>query len=533
MSTQLFYIGVVGFALGIFTRTLIVYGLPEIICGLLLCLVFALIWRRKNNTFSAPTLLLCIVFLFCFLLASIRIELMSHFSTPSSLEAEVGKEVSVEGVIVREVDVRENTQNLTVEVGDTLLLVRTDPYSTFSYGDTVSVKGTLALPETFETEFGRTFNYPKYLAVRGVSYVISFAEVTVVESGSGHWFVAKLLAFKQQLIFAIEELIPSPHSGLAKGLLLGVKQGLGESLEEAFRKTGITHIVVLSGYNMMLVATFTSFFLAFIFPKRIELVFGSVFIVIFACMVGLGASVVRASLMALLVLLARGTGRTYDAIRALCLVGVAMLMFNPLLLLYDVGFQLSFMATLGIILVTPYVEHFVSWVPERFDVRNLLATTLAVQVFVTPLLLYQIGQFSVVAVLVNLLVLPMVPIAMLATFCGAALSFLSPTLALPFGYLAYGALAYIVFIARTFAELPLSSMTVPPFPFFVVLLTYGALIFVLYRYRYLVLSSKNETEQNTLRGWTIVEESTLTTKRTVSRSDTVPLVSKEIPIFFR
>lgn len=536
MNGFLLYIGCFGFAVGIFFRTLFAYGFPFIAWGLVVCFALALIWRRKSSTFSAPFLLLAIMFLFLFLLGSLRVEIASLLSPVSAFETVVGTTVSLEGVVVREPDVRERMQNLTVEVNGELLLVRADKYMDVSYGDKVSVEGKLEVPETFETDLGRTFNYPGLLEVRGIYYVISFADVSVLAQGEGNRVISTLLKFKHVFIERIETAIPHPYAGLAEGLLLGVKQRLGETLEDAFRTTGIMHIVVLSGYNMMLIITFTSFFLAFIFPQRVEIICGAVLIVAFACLVGLGASVLRASAMALLILLARATGRTYDVVRALALVGVCMLILNPLLLVYDVGFQLSFVATLGLILLSPHVSRYATFMPQIFGLREFLITTVAVQIFVTPILLYQIGSFSIVAVLVNVLVLPMVPVAMLFTFLTGLASFVHSSLALLLGYFAYVALAYIIFIAETFARIPLAEITVPAFPFYIVVLVYALLSFLIHKYASFlerVSTHQEGVETTSVSSWTIVEEAEIASETPESKPNSTTPASRDIPVFFR
>ncbi|MCB9810775.1 ComEC/Rec2 family competence protein, partial [Candidatus Nomurabacteria bacterium] len=252
-----------------------------------------------------------------------------------------------------------------------------------------------------------------------------FAEVEVVDHDKGNLVISKLLNFKSAFMDNLEKVIAEPAVGLGEGLLLGVKQALGDELEEAFRKTGIIHIVVLSGYNIMLVVAFVMLVLGYFLSRRWRTVFGILAIISFALLVGLSATVVRASIMASLLLIAQATGRIYLVLRALLVAGFIMLLFNPLLLVYDVGFQLSFMATLGLILLTPQLERLFTKIPNLAGARMFLTATIATQIAVLPLLLYQIGQFSVVSVLVNLLVLPMVPVAMLLTFITGMLGFVS------------------------------------------------------------------------------------------------------------
>jgi competence protein ComEC len=319
----------------------------------------------------------------------------------------------------------------------------------------------------------------------------------------------------------VEAVISEPEVGLGEGLLLGVQQALGEDIEEAFRATGVIHIVVLSGYNIMLVVTFVMYVLAFFIPFKYRLFFGSVTIVLFACMVGLSATVVRASIMAILALVAKSTGHTYAVVRALFVAGVLMLLYNPYLLVYDVGFQLSFIATLGLILVSPLVLQYVRFMPTFIHLREFLTATIATQIFVTPILLYQMGQFSVVAIVVNLLVLPMVPVSMLLTFFTGIVGFVSTSLSLPFAYLAYLSLTYILYVVQFFAQLPFASFVVPVFPFFIVVLWYMLYAYILWR-----LQSKEKVsslikasiEVQTVTGWMIVDEDTY--KKSLKRTTT-------------
>jgi len=239
------------------------------------------------------------------------------------------------------------------------------------------------------------------------------------------------------------------------------------------------HIVVLSGYNVMIVAEGVMRSLSFL-PRRMAAAAARAAIGVFVLAAGAGIASIRAGLMAGLALVARATGRTYDVIRALLLVGVVMLMHNPLLLAYDPGFQLSFVATLGLILGAPIFARALSFVRSGF-LRELLASTLAAQVAVLPLLLYQTGLFSLVSLPANVLVLPFVPLAM-ALSAGAGLAgMLVPAVAPVLGIPAHLLLMLIIAIAEISAALPLSSVSVPQFPFAIVVLAYTALAYAVWR----------------------------------------------------
>ncbi len=544
VSSFLLYAGCIGFAVGIFARSLLVFGMPEILWVAVVGIGVFGIWQKKAKLFFAPHALLLAVFLLLCALGSLRMDLSIRSEGNDTFETQLGTKVSLEGIVIREPDIRTNTQHLYVAVDDQTLLVTTDRYREISYGDKISFEGALALPESFQTDLGRTFNYPRYLQARDVRYTVSFASIRVTEHDQGNALIASLLRFKHAFMEQIELVIPQPHVGLAEGLLLGVKQALGDDVELSFRKTGIMHVVVLSGYNIMLVVLFITYMLALILPLRGRLIVCAVAIVLFALMVGLGATVLRASAMALLALVAQATGRTYAVFRALCLTGVAMLLWNPYLLVYDVGFQLSFIATVGLIVVSPLLQTYFNFMPTKFKLREFLTATIATQILVTPILLYHMGEFSVVAVVVNMLVLPIVPVAMLLTFITGVAGFVHTSLALPFAYMAYVSLAYILAVAERFAQLPFASIVVPAFPFYVVVISYIVLAYLLWKFFLWSphqkessreeVKTKTETESESVAGWTIIDEGELKATGMESLRDSMPATPKtETPIFFR
>ncbi len=404
--------------------------------------------------------------------------------------------MSLEGEIRREPEDRVNYTRLHVKTEHGLLLVMTPIGGDWRYGDKVLVTGLLQKPEEFETDLGRVFNYPGYLLAQGVSYQISFAEVERKE-GSESYAFAGLYDFKHHFMMSLERLIPEPQSGLGEGLLLGVKKALGEDLEQTFRHTGIIHIVVLSGYNVMIVVTFILFVLGSMFGRKLSTILGIIGIVLFALLVGLGTTVIRASLMASLLLVMGVTGRVYLALRGLFLAGALMVIWNPYSLAFDIGFQLSFLATLGLILLSPHLSKQLTLIPNFIGIREFLVATLATQLFVLPLLLYQMGELSVVAVIVNVLVLPMVPVAMMLTFLTGLIGFVSTTLALPFAYASHLSLSYIIGVAEWFGTLPFAAFSVPPFSFWFVPLGYATVAALIWRLNH---------EPATLIGWEIVEE---------------------------
>ena len=327
---------------------------------------------------------------------------------------------------------------------------------------------------------------------------------------------------------------------MAAGLLLGVKESLGDELETSFRRAGITHIIVLSGFNIMVIVWFVLLVLSRFFTVRVQAVIGIGAIIVFAILVGLGASVVRASVMAALGLLALLVGRRYAVMRALFVAGTIMLVINPLLLVHDVGFQLSFLATLGLLLVSPQLEPFFTWVPKTWGLREFFLATLSTQLTVMPILLYEMGQFSIISLVVNVLVLPAVPTAMFLTFVTGLIALVSPLFAAPAAFLSYLILTYIITVATKFAALKMAVISVPLFSAWLIPLWY----LFLGSWIYWRLSVQTEATQPielpndalaAFEGWTIVEQNDPKSQTKTGNTavvSPVPVID-DTPIFFR
>ncbi|MBP6945911.1 MAG: ComEC family competence protein [Candidatus Pacebacteria bacterium] len=390
----------------------------------------------------------------------------------SIFEDSVDTSVVIEGVVVRDSDQRERTTHLVVKVQKlngvsvaekVRVLLFADSFETAVYGDRISVKGKLKKPEPFETDSGRTFNYPKYLRAHNILYTISFPQVTKLATGEGHPIVAGLLSVKHLFIKGIERAVPEPQSALLAGLLLGEKQSLGEKITGAFRNAGVVHIIVLSGYNVALVIQWISFVFLKIFSRKVAYSFSAVFVIGFAVMTGGSETTIRALIMALLMMVATVLHRPKAALRMLAIAAAVMALWNPYIVLYDLSFQLSILATLGLILFSETIASRLKFIPDfrYFPFREIVSTTLATQVTVLPLLIFSIGAVSLVFLPANVLVLPAVPIAMFVGFFASIISLVSPVLAFPLSILGYGILSYIISIATFFGSLPFASLPIP------------------------------------------------------------------------
>ena len=354
-------------------------------------------------------------------------------------------------------------------------------FPTVAVGDRVRVSGTLEIPEAFTGDNGRVFRYDKYLERDGVRFILNFAYLRVMREAPWYSVPAALAQVKHLFLDGIRATLPEPHASLAGGITIGGKSGLGSDLKESFTRSSLVHIIVLSGYNVMVVAEWVIAALALTaLPRRWGAAAGALALLIFVGIAGFTATAIRAAIMALIALYARATGRTYAAGRALLFVILLMLIWNPLYLVFDPGFGLSVAATAGLIWLAPIIETVLSFMKSAFW-KNVVATTLAAQIAVLPLLLYNTGNLSLVAIPTNLLVVPLVPLAMafsaLAGLAGMLFHSFAPLLGIALAYPAYLANAFLIFIARESAALPFAAFTLPLFPFWLVLVAYAALIY--------------------------------------------------------
>lgn len=383
-----------------------------------------------------------------------------------------GGEITLTGLVVAEPDVRDRSVNLrlraetvtlpdgveTAVAGD--VQARVFRYPEIQYGMRLQLTGRIETPPEFED-----FSYKDYLARQGVYSLMNLPAVTVLAEGQGQPLYHAIFAFKSRAQAAINRLIPDPEAALLSGILLGNDNGLPPDLADAFRATGMTHIIAISGFNIaILIAVFTGLAERFL-PQRQAVILALVGIVLYTLLVGADASVVRAAIMGGLYLIAsRYLGRPTFAYSSLFLAGWVMTAVNPFTL-WDVGFQLSFAATLGLML---YAEPFGQWTRARL-LRHLSASsvnqlmgwlseaalvTLAAQILTLPLMMFYFGQASLISFPANALILPAQPGVMIWGGLAALTGMVVPAIGQVFGWIVWLFLAYTIGLVRAFAAVP-------------------------------------------------------------------------------
>ncbi len=467
-----------GFASGIFSRSLFYFGWEPIAFVLLLATILVVVPRMFADT-SRLAYSLGAIFFLCVALGMLRTA-ATDTPLPDSFVRDLKHRVQYEAVVVGDPDVREKNQRIALAVGDTGMLAVMPLSADVKVGDRVRVYGTLSLPHAFETDNGRTFRYDKYLEARGISFLIQYGSIHTVAPAPWYSVPAALARIKHSFLDGLNRALPRPDSALAGGIVIGGKQGLDVELQDAFIRSGLVQIIVLSGYNVMIVAEWVmAFFALLALPRRLQFFAGGAALLLFVGIAGISATAVRAAIMAVIALYARATGRSYAASRALLVAVFFMLLWNPLYLAFDPGFGLSVAATAGIIWLAPLIEARLGRLWPFL--KNTIATTLAAQISVLPLLLYNIGLFSLVALPANILVNPLVPLAMAsaaaAGVVGMTIGPLVPFISVVVGYPTHVLMRYFIFIAEKSSALPFAAFDLPLFSFWLVLLAYAVLIY--------------------------------------------------------
>ncbi|MBI5913027.1 ComEC family competence protein [Candidatus Azambacteria bacterium] len=367
------------------------------------------------------------------------------------LERQVGTNINIEGDVVRDPEFRGTTQRLVVaphSAPKERIMVVAPRYPETAYGDTIRVTGALARPENFGG-----FDYAGHLAKDDIYFVMQYADVAIVHEGSG--IQRGLFAFKKRFKENIDLAMPSPHASFVNGILLGDTADMPKELTDAFVAAGVSHLTALSGYNITIIAVFVAFALSFFFTSSAAITALSIAgIALFVLMTGASPSVVRAAIMGIALLLARHFGRQSTPLLVIVFAAFTMIVFNPRILAFDVGFQLSFLAVLGLAYVAPYLQGKMTNVPEFLKWKESFTTTMSAQAAVLPLLIYQFGQVSLVAPVVNVLVLPLMPFAMLFGFLAGTAGFIAPFAAKIFAYPLWVITAYQLHVIDYFASLP-------------------------------------------------------------------------------
>lgn len=390
-----------------------------------------------------------------------------------------GQPNTFHGIIVEEPERTDKVQRLKAEITGqprfyTLITIRR--YPEFKIGDDLKIQGVLQKPENYSD-----FDYVSYLAKNDIYSTFSFPLIEKTGESKGNKLKIFLSRAKHSFEKNIDIALPEPHASFLKGLLLGERESLPQELVEDFNRTGTTHIVALSGYNITLVGRFFTEVLLFLtIPFYVSFWLATAAIILFIMLTGASPSVVRAGIMGILVLVANREGRPYHMTNALALAGAAMIFQNPKILRFDAAFQLSFLATLGLVYLSPRISALLSRFKDN-KIKQILVETLSAQIMVLPLLIYLFGRVSLISPITNILVLLAVPYSMATGFITGMLGFLWSPLGQASGFVTWVLLEYKIRTIELLAKLPFVSVSIGIWGLIPVAFLYGFLFLRLKR----------------------------------------------------
>lgn len=451
-------------------------------------------WSKKIIRF----ILFCFLF---FIFGAIRfLMIVPDIDDDLNIISKVGSHIEISAIILTEPDRRaKQTQYI---LGDIFLcdskkcfddkklkgriLVKRPLYPEYKYGDRLRLSCLIKSPYRFEDS---RFRYDKYLAVKNVQVICERSKIIekVNNKLGGNFLLRNILFFKSIISSRVSLLWSEPNSSLMAGLLYGERAGFSEELKENFNKAGLTHIIAISGYNISIIAAiFMIVLVAFGLYRRQAFWATLVGIFLFVIFTGASASVVRAGIMGVIVLLGQYLGRSGRAGSALMATAGVMILFNPYILLWDAGFQLSFLATVGLLYLSPV---FKSWFGVFLKNETVMLwiepvyTTMSATFITLPLILYQFGRLSLFAVPVNLVVLWIIPWLMLFGFLSVVISFLFFSLGQVVAWGTGFGLQYIIIISEFVGRLSWSSMDLEINIWWMISLYILILIFIIKMYK--------------------------------------------------
>lgn len=404
-----------------------------------------------------------------------------------------GLEVSISGIVDSEADIRDNRIIYTIRTDEVIFEGRVRKIkgkiqlttvkrnsAIYEYGTGIHISGQLNLPAGRRNPGG--FDYRRYLAGSGISASI-FAlkdNIEIATGKHGYLLIRLGLYLRHRIVNVINKSLPPKQAGLLNGMLIGYKDGLSDEVQADFSSAGLSHVMAVSGMNI----AFIVLPLAFLFRKmnlglRLSNIIIIAVLVLFVCITGFSPSVVRAAIMAFVILTGQMLKREADVITSLSFAAIILLVINPYNL-YNIGFQLSFTATLSIVLFYKLIRQSLKFKYMPEIAADTLAVTLAAQIGVLPVSTFYFNKIQLISPLTNMLAVPLAGIVTVIGFIMAVFGQFSIVFSRLAGYINYLFLSFILLVTKTFPAIPGSVVTVITPSIFIIIIYYFTVLFFFY-----------------------------------------------------
>ena len=400
-----------------------------------------------------------ILFLF---LGTWRFSISMHDIAKNEIASLNETKQAVEGIIKNNPEISQKNQQFILGIDRAEgkrysgnLLVFADIHPSFSYGDKIELECKLNSPEPIED-----FSYDKFLAMKNIYSICYYPKIEYISDGNGNKNLSSIYRIKNNFRESINKNLGEPNSSIVNAMILGEKKFLSDNIQLKFSKTGISHVIAISGMHIgVFIVGLGLLFFFFGFSRNSSFYIIFLFLIFYNILIGFPASALRASFMGILILYAFKIGRLNKIYNAIIFAAFMMILINPMLIRYDLGFIFSFSALLGIVYFFPILDKHFKGINNRFLKYSIsiINVSIAAQIFILPLIIKNFGILSVISPLVNLFVIWSLPFILIGAVAAFTLSFIFPVLSfylfLPVKFL----VNYVLFIVDFFLKIPFSS----------------------------------------------------------------------------
>ncbi len=405
-----------------------------------------------------------------------------------------GKKTTFSGIVV-DYPQRGNAQKLIIKLQAPYsgkILVVGQPYPSYNYGDLIQFEGAIKKPEPK--------NYADYLAKDNIFGTINFPKTKFLAENQASYLKSRLFKLRGNIIANFQKTLPPGKATFLSGITLGERAEFSKELKDKMSASGTTHLVALSGQNITIIVIAMSSFFGFFSRRKSVFWLTLLIIIFFVLMTGAEASVIRAAIMGGIILLAKQIGRIHSMRNVIAVAAFIMVLYNPQVLRFDLGFQLSFAALIGIVYLSPTIrkvfkmkegEGFLGW-------RENFLTTTSAQLAVLPLILINFGNFSLLSLPANILILEAIPLTMILGFALGAIGFVALPLAIIFSWFVNLFLAYELGIIEIFSKIsfPIAEIGMLGAIIYYLLITGFILYFQIFHVKYSNVQNNQNLKNN-------------------------------------